>query len=265
MKKKLLPMIVIAVIFLLLLGGEQTFSYITAGKRVINKKMDESVPFFFEIERARGMVVDLDEALWKYQEMLVGIKVDMDYLKEEISSKEKDLAKKRQLLEQISASLKQKQDHYLINGKRYSYGEVSDDALTKAKIYKQKMGYLKAKRDNLKMMDETSVRLERQIVEAESKKHQFESTIETLEARHTNFEAKRELALLSDNDNIRDFQENHILRVREVLKNLEKRQDKAERLLDGLMDLKTKSGNIDYGEDTKDALEEIQAALSAGS
>ena len=48
----------------------------------------KSVPFFFEIERARGMVADLDEAIWKYQEMLVGIKVDMDYLKEEISSKE---------------------------------------------------------------------------------------------------------------------------------------------------------------------------------
>ena len=34
-------MIVIAGIFLLLLGGERTFSYITAGKRIINKKMDE--------------------------------------------------------------------------------------------------------------------------------------------------------------------------------------------------------------------------------
>ena len=258
-------MIVIAGIFLLLLGGERTFSYITTGKRLINKNMDKAVPFFFEIERARGMVVDLDEALWKYQEMLVGIKVDMDYLKEEISSKEKDLAKKRQLLEQISASLKQKQDHYLINGKRYSYGEVSDDALTKAKIYKQQMEYLKAKKENLQMMEETAIRLDRQIAEAESKKHEFESTIESLEARHTNLEAKRELALLSDNDNIRDFHENHIFRVREALKNLEKKQDRSERLLDGLMGLITNSGNIDYGEDNKDALEEIQAALSAGS
>ena len=265
MKKKLLPIIVIVGIFLLLLGGERTFSYIAAGKRIINKEMDEAVPFFFEIERVRGMVADLDEAIWKYQEMLVGIKVDMDYLKEEISSKEDELVKKRQLLKQISASLKQKQDHYLINGKRYSYEEVSDDALTKAKIYKQQMEYLKAKKDNLKMMEETAVRLDRQIAEAESKKYEFESAIETLETRHTNLEAKRELALLSDNGNIKDFQENHILRVREVLRNLEKRQYKAERLLDGLMDLKAKSGNIDYGEDTKDALEEIQAALSAGS
>ena len=36
----------------------------------------------------------------------------------------------------------------MINGKRYSYEEVSGDALTKAKIYKQQMEYLKAKRDN---------------------------------------------------------------------------------------------------------------------
>ena len=63
MKKKLLPTIVIAGIFLLLLGGERTFSYITTGNRIINKKMDEAVPFFLEIERARGMVADLDEAI----------------------------------------------------------------------------------------------------------------------------------------------------------------------------------------------------------
>ena len=93
----------------------------------------------------------------------------------------------------------------MINGKRYSYEEVSGDALTKAKIYKQQMEYLKAKRDNLKMMEETAIRLERQIAEAESKKHEFESTIETLEARHTNLEAKRELALLSDNGQYKRF------------------------------------------------------------
>ena len=107
-----------------LTGGnswDRTYSYITTGKRLFEKRVDESMPFFIEIERAQGMVDDLDKAIWEYQEKLVGIKVDTDYLREEVATKNNQLEREGELLEEISKLLEQKRDHYYIGGRKYSY------------------------------------------------------------------------------------------------------------------------------------------------
>ena len=129
MKTKVLSITIVAGLFLLVFGWDRTHSYITTGKRIFGKQVDEAMPFFVEIERAQGMVDELEEAVWEYQERLVGIQVDMDYLRDEVFSKEKQLEKDRMLLEQISGLLEKKQDNYFINDKNYSYMDVSDDAL----------------------------------------------------------------------------------------------------------------------------------------
>ena len=84
MKMKLLPIVVIGGLFVLILGWDKTYSYLTTGKRMIQKRVSEAAPFGFEIERAQAMADDLAEAVWEYQERLVRIRVDADYLREEI-------------------------------------------------------------------------------------------------------------------------------------------------------------------------------------
>jgi hypothetical protein len=69
MKIRIMPVAIIAGIVVLILGWDRTYSYITTGKRVLEKQVDEAVPFFVEIERAQGMVDNLDAAgadrLWE--------------------------------------------------------------------------------------------------------------------------------------------------------------------------------------------------------
>ena len=261
MKTKILSIAIIAGLFLLIFGWDRTYSYITTGKRIFGKQVDEAMPFFVEIERAQSMVDELEEAVWEYQEKLVGIQVDMEYLMVEVSSKEKQLEEDRMLLEHISGLLEKKQDEYFINGKKYSYKEVSDDALDRAKVYRSQAGCLKTKRDNLKVMEDTARLLEKEISVAQSKKQEFENVIVRLRAKHSHIEARKELAFLSDGINIRDFRKNDFVRIKQILKNLEKRQERAERLLDGVMGLRAHSGRVDYGKSSGDPLEEIRSLL----
>jgi hypothetical protein len=169
------------------------------------------------------------------------------------------------LLERISGLLEKKQDNYFINGKKYSYNEVSDDALDRAGVYRSQKECLKTKRDNLKVMEDTARLLEKEISVAQTKKQEFENVIARLRAKHSHIEAKKELAFLSDSISIREFRKNHFVRIKQILKNLEKRQERAERLLDGVMGLRAQSGRVDYGKSSGDALEEIRSLLSPNS
>ena len=265
MKTKVLSIAIVAGLFLLVFGWDRTYSYITTGKKIFGKQVDEAMPFFVEIERAQGMVYDLEEAVWEYQEKLAGIQVDIGYLREEISTKEKQLDKDRMLLEQISGLLEKRQDGYFINGKKYSYRDVSDDALDRARVYRSQKECLKTKRDNLRVMEDTARVLEKEISVAQSKKQEFENVIARLRAKHSHIEAKKELAFLSDGINIREFRKNHFVRINQILKNLEKRQERSERLLDAVMGLRASSGRVDYGGSSGDALEEIRSLLSPNS
>ena len=105
MKMRLLPVIVVGGLFVLILGWDKTYSYLTTGKRVVQKRVSGVVPFVFEVERAQAMAEELGEAVWEYQEKLVGIGVDADYLRDEICSEEAELEKDRVLLERISKLL----------------------------------------------------------------------------------------------------------------------------------------------------------------
>lgn len=266
MKSKLIALAMVFGIFLLILGWNRTYSYITTGKRLFERQVDNSMPFFVEIERAQGMVDSLDGAIWDYQEKLVGIRLDMDYLREEISTKEKQLAGERELLEEIARLLEQRREHYFINDKRYTYEEVNADGKARATIYRSQLEYLQTKKDNLRVMEDTAKLLEEEIALAQSKRQEFENLIAKLQAKHSQLEARKELAVLSDGVNIKKFRKNHFARISEILRRLEKQQEKAERLLDRLMGAKAQAGLIDYGKEPKSSgLEEIQSLLSENS
>ena len=247
MRSKLIPVIVICGLFILILGWDKTYSYLATGKRMAQKTVSEAMPFGFEIERAQSMAEDLGDAILGYQERLVGIRVDADYLRDEIVSRERELEKERVLLERISKLLEQKQDSYLINGKRYSYDRVSEDALTRGRIYRSELEHLEAKKNNLKVLEETAGLLENQVRLAQSKEQEFGSTISKLRAKDAHLEAKMEFAALSGGADVKGFGRNHFVKIDGLLRELEKRQVKAERMLDGALGLRGQSSLIDYG------------------
>jgi hypothetical protein len=86
-----------------------------------------------------------------------------------------------------------------------------------------------------------------------------------LRARHSQLEAKKDLASFRGDANVKGFPKSHFSKITEVLRNLERRHEKAERLLEGLIGLKAQPGRIDYGNESKDALEEIRSLLSTNS
>jgi hypothetical protein len=247
MRSKLIPVIVIGGLFVLILGWEKTHSYLATGKRMAQKKVSEAIPIGFEIERAESMAEDLGEAILGYEERLVSVRVDADYLRDEIALKEKELEKDRVLLERISQLLEERQDSYLINGKRYSYDRVSEDALTRSRIYQSELEHFEAKKNNLKVLEETAGLLENQVRLAQSKEQEFGSTISKLRAKDAHLEAKKELAALSVGAGVKGFGKNHFVKIDGLLRELEKRQVKTERLLDSALGLRGQSGLIDYG------------------
>ena len=247
MRSKLIPVIVIGGLFVLILGWDKSYSYLATGKRMAQKTVSEALPFGFEIERAESMAEDLGGAILGYQERLVAVRVDADYLRDEIELREKELAKDRVLLERISKLLEQRQDSYLINGKRYSYDRVSEDAQTRGRIYQSELDRLEAKKNNLKVLEETAGLLENQVRLAQSKQQEFGSTISKLRAKDAHLEAKKELAALSGGAGMKGFEKNHFVKIDGLLRELEKRQVKAERMLDGALGLRGQSSLIDYG------------------
>ena len=132
-------------------------------------------------------------------------------------------------------------------------------------MYRSQVDCLETKKGNLKVMEDTAELLEQEISLAQSKKQEFENVIAKLHAKHSHIEAKKELAMLSDGVNVKQFRKNHFARIDEILKNLEKRQEKEERLIDGLIGLRGQTGLIDYGNSPEDALEEIRSLLSSNS
>ena len=264
MKMKLLPVVVIGGLFVLILGWDKTYSYLTTGKRVVQKRVSGAVPFGFEVERAQAMAEELGEAVWEYQEKLVGIGVDADYLRDEICSEEAELEKDRVLLERISKLLDKKQDDYLINGKRYSYEEVSEDALVRARIYHSQVEHLEAKKNNLTVLEETAALLEKQIRVVRSKEQELGSTIAKLKAKDGLLEAKKGLVALSDGVDAKGFGKSHFAKIDSLLRDLEKRQERDERLLDGVLGLRGQAGLIDYGS-SQDVSKELRSLLGPNS
>jgi hypothetical protein len=114
-------------------------------------------------------------------------------------------------------------------------------------------------------MEETSKSIKQEISLAQTKKQEFENLISRLYAKQSQLDAKKELAILTDGINIKKFRENHFIKISQILRRLEKRQEKAERLLDGLIGLKYQPGQIDYGKKSSDAMEEIESLLHSNS
>ncbi len=247
MRSKLIPVIVIGGLFVLILGWDKSYSYLATGKRMAQKTVSEALPFGFEIERAESMAEDLEGAILGYQERLVAVRVDADYLRDEIKLREKELEKDRVLLARISKLLEERQDSYLINGKRYSYDRVSEDAQTRGRVYESELDRLEAKKNNLKVLVETARLLEDQVRLAQSKQQEFGSAISKLKAKDAHLEAKKELAALSGGAIMKGFEKNQFVKIDGLLRELEKRQVKAERMLDGALGLRGQSSLIDYG------------------
>lgn len=226
---------------LLLLGlffGRDAASYVCTTTGWVRDSVHDSIPVAFEIERAKRMIKDLDPEVHRNMHLIAKEEVEVSNLREQVAVAERQLAKNQADIERLTRDLKQGGSEFVYAGKTYTEKQVENDLARRFEQYK-------VKASTLEKLQQVLAARERGLSAGREKLKAMQAAKQQLEVDVANMEARLEMVRVAQSTSDFNFDDSHLARTRELVKDIGARIDVAEKLVNAET---TYPGQIDLDE-----------------
>lgn len=238
---------------LLLLGlffGRDAASYVGTTTGWVRDSVHNSIPVTFEIERAKRMIKDLDPEVQRNMHLIAKEEVEVSNLREQIDVAERQLAKSKSDIDRLTRDLKQGGSEFVYAGKSYTEKQVENDL---ARRFEQ----FKVKSSTFEKLQQVLAARERGLSAGREKLKAMQAARQQLEVDVANMEARLEMVRVAQSTSEINFDDSHLARTRDLVKDIGARIDVAEKLVNAETSY---PGQIDLDEtETSNITEQITA------
>jgi hypothetical protein len=250
MVKKTLFLGAAVLLLAILFFGRGAVSYVTTAVDRVQDQVKSNVPVKFEIERARGMIKDLNPEIERNMHLIAREEVEIAKLQRELEQNQKQLAKSQADILRLKGDLEAGNSQFVYAGRSYTAFEVKTDLANRFAHHKtaeatvdQLEKVLRARENGLKAAQE---KLEAML----AAKRQLSVEIENLEARLKMIEVAQTTSQIN-------FDDSQLARTRDLINEISTRLDVTEKLMGQQVQL---SDQIPLEEDqaaTEDVLDAV--------
>ena len=268
MKTLIMAVGIVAVLALLVFGGEKTWSYLKGGRQVINEEVDKNSPMPLEAARVKSLVDTEANRILEYEDKVADLQARANSAERTIQDLGQKVESETVLLKKIKGMLELKQEKYNIGGRSYTFAEVNADALARLES-------VRGMQESIRLQESLLTDLEKAAKTgignlAVARKNQMELTnkISQLEARNSNADLKMEVANLTGAVGSSPFSPSSELE--KSFRNYETRVAQKERRAESRLTMSAGNSGapkIDYSTSvvTQDASKEISSFLEGGA
>lgn len=221
-----------------LLFGRDAFSYATTSAGWVRQSVRDSVPVSFELERARQMIRDLDPEIQRNMHLIAKEEVDVQGLKDQLATGEKNLTKNRSEIERLTKDLKRGESTFVYCGKSYTSRQVEAD-LT------QRFETFKVKQATCEKLGQILAARERGLTAGREKLKAMQAAKQQLEVDVANLDARMEMVRVAQSTSEINFDDSHLSRTKDLVKGIGTKIEVAEKLVNAET---TYPGQIDLEE-----------------
>jgi hypothetical protein len=205
------------------LFGRDAASYVATTYHRLTGAVKESVPIEFQIDRAQGMVRDLEPEIRRAMHVIAKEEVALEQLNKQIASSEEKAGKDKREILQLQADLSQGKEVYRYASRTYTAGEVKQDLARRFNRFKVTDDTL----SNLKSMAEAR---ERNLDAAQQKLAAMINARRKLEVDVENLKAKHKLVEVAQATSDYQFDESQLARAKELITDIRTQLDVAAKL-----------------------------------
>ena len=207
-----------------LLFGRDAFSYASTSFGWVRQSVRDSVPVSFELERARQMIRDLDPEIQRNMHLIAKEEVDVQGLKDQLVTGEKNLVKNRSEIERLTKDLKRGESTFVYCGKSYTSREVEAD-LT------QRFETFKVKQATCEKLGQILAARERGLTAGREKLKAMQAAKQQLEVDVANLDARMEMVRVAQSTSEINFDDSHLSRTKDLVKGIGTKIEVAEKLV----------------------------------
>lgn len=224
MVKKTLFLGAAALLLVALCFGRGAVSYVTTAVDRVQDQVKGNVPIKFEIDRARGMIKNLEPEVERNMHLIAREEVEVAKLQRELEKNEKQLAKSKGEILRLKGDLESGNTQFVYAGRTYSQFEVKADLANRFQHHKtseatveQLQKILQARENGLKAARE---KLESML----ASKRQLAVEIENLEARLKMVEVAQTTSQFN-------FDDSQLARTRDLINEIGTRLEVTEKMM----------------------------------
>ncbi|MCZ6792463.1 MAG: hypothetical protein O7J95_02480 [Planctomycetota bacterium] len=204
--------------------GKDVYSYVTSSSRMIKDHVKSSVPFEFELERARHMLDELIPEMRGHLKLIAHEEVEVATLDAEIEEERKSVEKERSRIQALRKTVSDEKVSYKLGAHRYSREQVIDELARRFEHFRT-AEILLASKENL--LDTREKTLEAAI----RKLDKMRVTRVELAAQIGNLESQFHLVQAEASTSNFQLDDSKFAQINRLLKNLRKRLGVAQRML----------------------------------
>jgi len=235
--------LVVGGVIVLLLGlffGRDAISYTKTSLGWVRQSVKDAVPVKFELNRARDMIKGLRPEIEHNMHVIATEEVEIDGLRTQLASGEKQLAKNKADIERLTADLKNGGSQFVYCGKNYTSKQVETDLTNRFEQFKVKEATV-AKLRQILAARESGLNAGREKLKA------MQAAKAQLEVDVANLEARLEMVQVAQTSSNFNFDDSRLSRTKELVKDIGTRIDVAEKLVNAEV---TPAGQINLDEPT---------------
>ena len=236
--------------------GTHAPSYVRTAFHKVRHTAKDSVPIPFQIDRARDEIAALEPAIMENRETLARAEVDVEHLKQEIATVEKNLAAEKSVMVSLREGLETGDLRLAKNSTvRYTTDEIKGELAQRLDHYKNVGKILEEKVTTLKAREKAVVGARQHLSEMANVKRALAVKLETIQARLQAIEATQD-------KNEFNFDDSALSRAKQAVSDLERRLEVKTRVaeMEGLYP----AGNVPIGiSSDRDVIKEFDAEFGS--
>lgn len=212
------------------LFGRDAFSYLSTSYHRVTGVVKNSVPVEFQIDRARGMVEDLEPEIRNAMHVIAKEEVELDKLNQRIDHSEAKVETDKDRILRLQADLHSNRNVFRYAGKTYSADEVRQDLsrrFNRFQVADDTLGNLKNMRDAR----------EKNLDAARQKLQAMLGTREQLRVDLQNLEAKQKLVDVAKATSEYSFDDTQLNRAKNLITDIRTQLDVQAKLANADVDV----------------------------
>ena len=209
--------------------GRNAMSYVKTTVNRVSDTVKNSVPIDYEIDHARQMIKDLGPEIRKNMHLIAKEEIQVEHLEQRVAHASKQLRKDREAIYQLKAAIDEGGDYCVLVGRQYPLHQVKTDLSNRFERYKT--------------VDETAFNLrkvldarQRTLDGARQKLNGMLAAKAKLEVDVENLEARMKMVEVAQTTSEFNFDDSHLARTKELIRDIQTRIQVSERLLNAESD-----------------------------
>ena len=204
--------------------GDQVASYVWSSGQIIQETVHDSVPFEFQIRRARNLLDDVVPQVHANIKLIAKEEVEIAGLEGEIATQRKAMTEEAARLQKLRDALRQDKASYEFGRAVYTKGDVVDELGRRFENFQMAEVLLASKEKLLANRRTTLAAAQKKLDQMRIRRVEVESEIEQLESQFRVVQAEAATSKL-------DLDDGKLAQIHSVLTDLRKRLEVSQRVL----------------------------------